>query len=62
MCRWELNQLFNGKNILVTGGTGSFGKIHFGRPGVPGWGYIGQVLFNSSARGKRTGTPAVMTK
>ena len=26
MCRWELNQLFNGKNILVTGGTGSFGK------------------------------------
>ena len=42
MCRWELNQLFNGKNILVTGGTGSFGKIHFGQPGALGRVYIAQ--------------------
>lgn len=62
MCRWELNQLFNGKNILVTGGTGSFGKIHFGRPGALGRVYIAQGLFNSSARGKSTGAATVMTK
>jgi len=34
--------LFNGKNIFVTGGTGSFGKIHFGQPGALGRVYIAQ--------------------
>ena len=34
--------MFNGKSILVTGGTGSFGKIHFGRPGALGRVYIAQ--------------------
>ena len=34
--------MFNGKSILVTGGTGSFGKIHFGWPGALGRVYIAQ--------------------
>lgn len=52
MCRWELNQLFNGKNILVTGGTGSFGKIHFGQLSVPGRVYIAQSILPPLQRTK----------